>query len=74
MSCPETTVNLRYSSIGLSTWHGQTVNDELAAQYTYGPATRRHSTPTRGAVPDWARVILSTVVGMCVRDQPGAST
>ncbi|KAG5543749.1 hypothetical protein RHGRI_016491 [Rhododendron griersonianum] len=36
---------------GSAAWHGQTVNDELAAQYTYGPATCHHPTPTRGAVP-----------------------
>lgn len=62
-SCSETAVNLKCSNmkqIGTAKlcqswsamWHGQTVNNKIATQYLYGPATHHHPILTLGAVPD----------------------
>lgn len=55
---------------GPAAWHGQTENDELAAQYMYDPDTYH----TRCTVPNWTGASLSEVVGTSVRAQPGAAT
>lgn len=55
---------------GPAAWHGQTENDELAAQYMHGPDTYQ----TRCTVPNWTEASLSEVVGTSVLAQPGAAT